>query len=105
MPSSEVPSMQSFCGKLATTGAGTGAGISPAQSSGGGGGGGGLASKSAQASPLLLSVQVPGPWQAPPQHAKVEPFAACAVSVTLLPPCAVIEQEPGQSMPAGAEVT
>ena len=64
-----------------------------------------MSSKSAQASAEVVSVQVPGPWQPPPQPAKVEPVAACAVSVTDAPDCAVIVQVPGQSMPAGLEVT
>src|SRR3954466_11844365 len=35
----------------------------------------------------------------------MEPFAACAVSVTDPPDCAVIVHEPGQSIPCGLEVT
>src|SRR5438270_89941 len=72
---------------------------------GGGGGGGAADSKSTQTSPVDVIVHAPAPWQPPPQPANVEPVAACAVSMTGVPFCAVIEQVPGQSIPAGDEVT
>src|SRR3979411_2692897 len=66
---------------------------------------GALLSKLACTSAVDASVQVPGPLQAPPQPEKLESWAGWAVSATDVPDCAVIEHAPGQSMPAGLEVT
>src|SRR5947209_10843205 len=74
---------------------------------GGGGGGGELVSKSAQAvvSPAAVIAHAPGPLHAPPQPAKLEPLRAAAASDTLVPACTVMLQLPGQSMPAGLDMT
>jgi hypothetical protein len=55
---------------------------------------------------FIVTVQLPVPVQAPPLHpAKVEPVAALAVSVTLVPPPKLALHVPGQLMPAGVLVT
>src|SRR6202171_3621333 len=66
---------------------------------------GALFSKFTQTSPDAVTAQDAAPWQAPPQPAKVESCAACAVRATEVPVCAGIVQAPGQSIPAGLEVT
>jgi hypothetical protein len=53
----------------------------------------------------MLTVQVPAREQAPDQPANVEPGAALAVSVTLVPEMNVALQVPPQSIPAGPLVT
>src|SRR6267143_5682419 len=66
---------------------------------------GALFSKLACTSAVDASVQVPVPRQAPPHPEKLESWAGWAVSATAVPDCAVMEHAPGQSMPAGLEVT
>jgi hypothetical protein len=72
---------------------------------GGGGGGGAFASKFAQTSAVLATVQPPDPWQPPPQPVKVEAFPACGMSATVVPDGEVIVHAPGHSMPGGVDVT
>jgi hypothetical protein len=50
-------------------------------------------------------VQVPTPLQVPLQPAKVEPAAAAAVRVTVLPLVKLADQVDPQAMPVGALVT
>ena len=68
--------------------------------------GGGGALKVAVTVAPSLTVHVPVPPHAPPLHPpKVDPFAAAAVSVTLVPKANDAEQVVPQLMPAGVEVT
>ena len=55
--------------------------------------------------PLTVTAHVPVPEQAPLQPAKVEPLAAVAVSVTLVPDATDSAHVAPQLMPAGALVT
>ena len=55
--------------------------------------------------PPIITVQSPVPVQSPVQPAKVEPVAAVAVRVTLLPYEKLAPHVPPQSIPAGLLVT
>ena len=57
------------------------------------------------AAAVIDTVQVPVPEQAPDQPAKVEPDAAVAVRVTLVPEANNAEHVAPQPMPAGVDVT
>jgi len=54
---------------------------------------------------LTVTAQVPVPVQAPLQPENVEPEAAAAVRVTLVPETTVVLQVLPQLMPVGLEVT
>ena len=53
----------------------------------------------------MLTVQEPVPEQAPEKPAKVEPAAAVAVRLTVVPEAKLAEQVVPQSMPAGLLLT
>ena len=53
----------------------------------------------------MVATQLPVPLHAPLQPVKVDPVAAVAVSVTLVPAVTVVLQVLPQVMPLGLEVT
>jgi len=54
---------------------------------------------------LGVTTQAPAPLQPPPQPAKLEPGSGFSLSASDEPVCTVVLQVPGQSIPAGLEVT
>src|SRR5437868_2876586 len=106
IPRSQVPGVN----VLAVTGVRGGSAASPAQTAGSGCGVGGdeagpVNSAHTVRSPPATTLQPPGPLQPPPQPVKLDELPACAASERFDPAWTAMLQAPGQSMPAGAELT